>query len=73
MVQHFRCKPMGYDPFFWRIKAHTWYQVGANRRRANAKSSMLQEQHPDAACMYVILILICTLIGTYSVCCFVQG
>ena len=26
---------------------------GANRRRANAKSSMLKESNPDAACMYV--------------------
>ena len=31
-----------------------WSNVfGANRRLANAKSSMLQENNPDAACMYV--------------------
>ena len=28
--------------------------LGANRRLANAKSSMLQEYNPDAACMYEI-------------------
>ena len=27
--------------------------LGANRRLANAKSAMLQENNPDAACMYV--------------------
>ena len=27
--------------------------LGANRRLANTKSSMLQENNPDAACMYV--------------------
>ena len=32
-----------------------WSNVfGANRRLANAKSSMLQENNPDAACMYEI-------------------
>ena len=32
-----------------------WSNIsGANRRLANAKSSMLQENNPDAACMYVV-------------------
>ena len=49
------------------------YILGANRRLANAKSAMLQENKLDAAGMHVILLLIRTLIGTYLGCCFVQG
>ena len=46
----------------------------ASRRLACAKSSMLQENNPDAACMYeYIVLLIFPPIGTYLVCCFVQG
>ena len=48
------------------------YILGANRRLANAKSSMLQESKRQHACTYLIN-LIRTVIGTYLVCCFVQG
>ena len=39
----------------------------------NTKRSMLQENNPVTACMSVSLISVCTLIGTYLVCCVVQG
>ena len=52
--------------------------LGANRRLANAKISMLQEINPDAACMYVhtsfdmysdrhVLGLLCA--GVIALCC----
>ena len=51
--------------------------LGANRRHAIAKSSMLQENKLDVACMYIytyIFLLIRTLIGTcLVVCCFMRG
>ena len=63
--------------------ARRWSNIfGANRRLASAKSSMLQENNPDAphACTYTCIplfrlfwYLVCTLIGTYLLCCFVQG
>ena len=58
-------------------KRSRWSNIlGSNRRLANAKSSMLQESN-HAPCTYVrtylVLFLICTVIGAYFVCCFVQG
>ena len=54
-------------------KCSRWSNIfGANRRLANPKISMLQENNPDAACIVCVL-LICTPIGTYLVCCLVQG
>ena len=60
MVQHSRCKQapatlarshgkMERDNICSRISNI----LGANRRLANANSSMPQENNPDAACMYV--------------------
>ena len=50
----------------WSYVVIRWSNIlGANRRLANAKISMLQENKRDAAFMYTyILLLIRTLIGT---------
>ena len=58
----------------WNDRCSRWSNVlGANRRIADAKSSMLQEIKPDAACMYVLTVLIRTLIDTFLVSYVVQG
>ena len=47
------------------------------KKATYVKISRLRDHNPDAACMYVraylVLLTICTLIGTYLVSYFVQG